>query len=388
MNILYITSRAIEINASSSIRNIATIKELIELGNQVAVCSMRPDITGRYFDEDTAKLNIERIYFESNLDGAIRAAKRFNIFQTKLYRFLRGKRIYDGSRQIVNHVGEIDTSRYDVIISSSDPKTSHLFVESLIDKCGIAIPWIQIWGDPFASDMTINGSKRYLRKIAKEEYRLLSKCDSIIYVSEATLKSQKENYPDFAEKMHYLPIPYLKSVTDKEQDDNTVEAKNSRKIKLAYCGDYLSKTRNIVPLYEAVKNSENYSLRVCGDSDVQLDSTDSIQLSGRVPYKEVCKIEEDADILVLICNLFGTQIPGKIYQYSGTNKAILFILDGDKKSIKQQFMKYARYEFCNNDAEDIKQKLREICQNKKKYLPVKEFEPCTVADQILASIKI
>lgn len=381
MNILYITSRAIEINASSSIRNIATIKGLVENGHNVTLCSMRPDNNGKYYDNKIADVNIKRIYFESAMKTAIKTANRFNIFHTKLYRMIRGKRIYDSSKQIINHVDEVDISEYDLVISSSDPKTSHLFAEKLFEKNGKRTAWIQIWGDPFASDMTISGSKNYMKKIEKEEHRLLSKCDSVIYVSSATLDAQKNKYPDASKKMHYLPIPYLKKVISVQRENESTNA-----VKLAYCGDYLSHIRNIVPLYDAVSNLQGYSMRICGDSDITLNPVENIQVSGRVPYQEVSRIEDSADILVLICNLFGTQIPGKIYQYSGTDKPILFILDGNQKVIMQQFEKYGRFDFCSNDSNEIRKKLVEITKSKKKHTPVEEFSPKIVASGILKTI--
>ncbi|OUO28893.1 hypothetical protein [Eubacterium sp. An3] len=378
MNILYITSRAIEINASSSIRNIATIEGLIGIGHQVTVCSMKPDCTGKYYDKRIEKLDIERIYFDSIIKTAAKTANRFNIFQTRLYKIIRRKRLYDSSRQIINHVDDMDISKYDLMISSSDPKTSHLFAERLSEKSKKKIKWIQIWGDPFASDMTISGSKSFMKRVKTEEHRLLSKSDSIIYVSEATLEEQKDNYPDCADKMRYLPIPYMKRNCQYKEENSCKKI-----VKIAYCGDYLSHIRNIVPLYDAIKGLDGYEIRICGDSDIKLEATDNILISGRIPYQEVCEIEDSSDILVVICNLFGTQIPGKIYQYSGTDKPILFILDGKKEIIKKQFQKYERYDFCNNDSNEIRNKLREIKRMKKCYGPVNVFESKVIAKKIL-----
>ena len=67
-------------------------------------------------------------------------------------------------------------------------------------------------------------------------------------------------------------------------------------------------------------------------------------------------LEDMTDVLVFLCNKAGGQIPGKIYQYSATNKIILFILDGtceEKRILKSYFSKYKRYIFCENTEEDI-----------------------------------
>ena len=67
-------------------------------------------------------------------------------------------------------------------------------------------------------------------------------------------------------------------------------------------------------------------------------------------------LEDATDVLVFLCNRTGGQIPGKIYQYSATNKIILFILDGtdeEKRILKNYFAQFNRYVFCENTVEDI-----------------------------------
>lgn len=379
MNILFVTSRAIEVNASSSIRNLATIKGLIENGHTITVCSMRPDPNNKYYDPNSQQLEVRKIYFKPEMVAAVKTAQRFNIFHTKLYRMLRGKRLYDGSKQIVNHVEEVNLSNFDIIISSSDPKSSHLFVEKLFERNGKHIPWIQIWGDPFASDMTVHGDKRFIKKATEEESRLLSECDSVIYVSLATLEYQKKAFPNSSKKMHYLPIPYLKKrILDNREKDNTFS--------IVYCGDYLSNIRNISPLYQAVNGMDGFRLDICGDSDIKLANSNNVSVRGRISYQEASTLEDNANILVMICNLSGNQIPGKIYQFAGTNKPILFVLDGNKKIFREQFQKYNRFVFCDNDSKSIRENLLKIRNENKKYLPLEDFDPKIVASKILQTI--
>ena len=137
--------------------------------------------------------------------------------------------------------------KFDIIISSSDPKSSHLIAESLIyNNPGIAKKWIQYWGDPFASDIN---KKSYLPDflIKKEEERIISKSDMVIYVSPFTLEKQKELYPKYASKMVFFPIPYLKKIEYPKT--------NNVNLVLGYYGDYRKKDRNILPLYEAIKEN-------------------------------------------------------------------------------------------------------------------------------------
>ena len=90
-----------------------------------------------------------------------------------------------------------------------------------------------------------------------------------------------------------------------------------------------------------------------------------------------------------MCNLKGGQIPGKIYQYSATNKKILFILDGSESEIsvlENYFKKFNRYIFCKNNVVDIEFAIKEIeksgiliivvslCTEEPNDVMVKEFE--------------
>ena len=89
-----------------------------------------------------------------------------------------------------------------------------------------------------------------------------------------------------------------------------------------------------------------------------------------------------------LCNLQGGQIPGKIYHYSATNKPILFVLDGteeEKKAIYDFFSKYNRYQFCENNINDIRAAIKEILEKKNQISakPVEAFEPQNVVKMIL-----
>ena len=112
---------------------------------------------------------------------------------------------------------------------------------------------------------------------------------------------------------------------------------------------------------------------LCGGSSKPLQNTASVQVRGRVPYDVTREVENNADILVFVANRTGGQIPGKIYQYAGTNKPILFILDGDAQTLKEQFEKYGRFIFVDNTCESIERGIREIIDRDRVWTPLAEF---------------
>lgn len=384
MRIAYVVSRPLEINTSSSIRNRATIEGLLQMGHNVDLVTTQPDKNHANYDNSVLNKNIRISYLKlGGIQNVSKVARKFKIvkpFRNIVYGFMSKFDIYDNLKGIVNYSLKIGITddKYDLIISSSDPKSSHLFISKMYEKQVLKnTPWIQIWGDPFLSDIT-RKNKLLDSKIKKEENRLLKHATKVIYVSNLTLKEQQEIYPEYANKMFYQPIPYVK-----KEVYPSIDLKKQC-LTFLYCGDYSSKIRNIKPLYDAIKKT-NHNLIVCGSSDVKLESTERIKIYPRVSFEKTKEFESKCDVLVHLSNLKGTQVPGKIYQYSGTNKLILFILDGETQALSETFRKYERYIFCQNNRDDIRREVEKI--NKGIYVNTKfvvdDFEPKKVANRII-----
>lgn len=387
MKILYVVSRPLEINTSASIRNKATIEGLIENGNYVTVLTTEPDCNHSSYDAGMIPENLSVHYLKT--DGVqsfakgLRSRKALTGVRKKLYKIWDCFNVYDNLKGMVRYAAGpgVDMKEYDVIISSSDPKSSHLFVyEWLRRNRDAAIRWIQIWGDPFLND--ISRRQAWMEKrIKKEEERLIERAEKVIYVSPLTLEMQKHTYKKYSEKMTWYPIPYIRKGNTMK---DTVQLAG-RRLRLAYCGDFPSHIRNIKPLYEYAV-SHNVELTICGISDLCMAETERIHVLPRTSQERVQEIESEADILVHISNLYGTQIPGKIYQYSGTNKPILFILDGKKDELFYSFSKYRRFVFAENSCMSIQKAIDAMIRYDKdgiKYGPVPDFDPARIAESIL-----
>lgn len=352
--ILVVTTRPLEANLSCSIRKISTIRSLVDIGAEVTVLSTEiprnPDLFNNKVDLGNAKTITLQPGPMYNA-GVTKYGNNKNDIRRKIKLFLRNSyyktTIFDPLKSCIKYVdtlkGKLE-SNYDYIISISDPKSSHLLAIALLNKQIVSCnKYIQIWGDPMYLDITNN--KIIPRSIIrKNEEKLLSYPDKIFYVSPLTLKEEKILFPQFSNKMDILFPTY-----QQERRYSTVT-----KIKrVGYFGDYNSNIRDIMPLYNAIKSTK-YNLIICGHSDLILDDTNNIKINKRVPFKEVNELEGEVDLLVHISNKSGSQIPGKIYQYLGTNKPILFILDGPKELLKQVFEPYNRIFFCNNNSNEIK----------------------------------
>lgn len=263
---------------------------------------------------------------------------------------------------------------YDIVVSNSSPAASHKLVKILLERKQIVCKrWIQIWEDPWYADLY--SDKR--RTIFDEEYSMLRKADEIYYVSPLTLKYQKELFPDCASKMKHIPLPYLNFSKSEQMPIDECS--------FGYFGDYFSKTRNLLPFYEALSETEHPGY-IYGDTDLNLKSTEHIQVSGRVTLDVLDEVQAKTCVLVHLCNLRGGQIPGKIYHYSATNKPILFILDGTEEEqdiLYDYFSQFNRYYFCKNSRDAILSAMSSICEDNRTWDALVDFAPKNIIKKLL-----
>lgn len=382
MKILFVTSDPLEYNSSANMRNRAIIKGIIENGNQVSTLSA--ELNKKSIYADNSKLNLElkeRYWIQDSIkirvDKEGRGKKIKKKIKEIIYNLYIKFSIYDPKKRLLKklNVSQIK-NEFDLIISSSDPKSAHLLAEKLIkEKPNITKKWIQYWGDPFLDD--INKKSLFSKKlIKKEEERIISLCDKIVYVSPFTLEKQKKLYNKYSDKMEFLPIPYIK--------EKIYKPNKNKNIVLGYFGDYRSQDRNIQPLYRLVSNNKNIQLNICGNSNLKLEQKENINIKARQPLSVIEKMEEKSDILVCICNSHGNQIPGKVYHYAATNKAILIIVDGERQdNIKEYFETYNRFKICKNNEIDILKTVNIIMKEEKKYEPLYELNAQNIAKKLI-----
>lgn len=375
MNILFVTLFALETNTSVTKSNYGIIKGFLDLGHEVTV--LMPEISEKvsYFDNsyDLSNVKIERIK-NDNLGQKI-ANSSSNATGIKQHCLNLARNIYakcklfDRTKLLVKEAknfGQFDRY-FDVVISTSDPKTSHLFVSEMI-KCGLKYgKWIQHWGDPLAGDISRNSiHPNFL--LENIEKKIISNADKVVYVSPFTLEVQKQRYRYHATKLKFVPLPC-------DEDYNESGNKNKGisevgQLKVVYLGDYSSKIRNILPLYKACADLDCVSLTIAGNTDIDLLEKDNIRIMQRIPQKQAKELEDQADVIVSIGNLNGNQIPGKIYYAASTNKAILVAVDGDNKvQMKEYLDSYNRYICCDNTIESITASLLSLSKN-----PVKQYD--------------
>lgn len=366
MKILFVTLSALEVNTSVTKSNIGLLRGFKELGHDVTILMPEVNKEAYYYDAsyDLTSFNIVRLtaggLTQSLANSNARATGSLKkwLFKTlrSIYKYFT---IYE--RSVKDYVRQIDglgitDKHFDVVISTSDPKVSHYFVLKMIEKGLSYNRWIQHWGDPFSSDISRRSfyPRCFFQYIESSLYR---KANKIVFVSPFTAAEQRESHKKYANKIGFAPL--VADVPTEETKDYTY--KKNGILNVAYMGDYNSIIRNIMPLYNACSELPFVKLTIAGHSDLILKTLDNISVNKRLPSSEAAIIESNADVIVSIANLKGTQIPGKIYYLASSKKIIMITMERDHKEEMLKYLNsYNRFIMCDNTKDSIQSLLKSI----------------------------
>lgn len=383
--ILYVSSMPLQYNYSANIRNLALIDGLYRNGYIVDAITCKPNKNSEWYDNSMDVSCLHKYYYrgmdiagDKKADSSSDRKGIVNRFIKKIAKSFISASVWDARMVAVRRIHDYSISEnYDIMISSSDPKSSHLLARMIYQRNkGKIGKWIQYWGDPFAID--INNTGGSYEKARDVEEKILALADKVVYVSPFTLDKQKQMFPNERDKFFFYPIPV------KEKTVNTQVGYDKQRLKIGYYGAYYQKDRDINPLYEAI-SSTKHVLEIYGSSDVTLKNMDNIRVHGKVSVSEIEDREREADVLVCICNRSGTQIPGKAYHYAMTNKYVLILTDGDyAEEITKYFNTFNRYIICENKPDSIINALKDLPDDPKYRKPCQAFDTKTIAEDFIS----
>lgn len=363
MNILLITLYSLERNTSVSISNINITQGLLALGHRITWVMPNWPRCETIFD--ASQVRIVRIPGHDLKRDLGYVRNRLNSH----FGMLGFTRSY--LRQLKQtHVPD---EFFDVVISTSDPKTSHVFTSRLLKHIRYG-RWIQHWGDPLLGDISRNfwWPRWYVNNYEK---RILRKADKVIYVTPFTCEAQRKEYPGMAEKFAFIPLPadMCATVTDSQSDI----------LRVAYLGDFNPRIRDLGPLYQACASMEDVFLAIAGNGPM-FPPAQNVSVHSRIPQEQALKIENEADVIFCVCNKRGTQIPGKILYKASSDKHILIAVEGElMDEMKHYFVSFNRYTVCENTPESIVAALESLRNRAHAYTTPDCLLPVNVAKEIL-----
>ncbi len=252
-------------------------------------------------------------------------------------------------RRVLSEGGE-----YDCVLSFVPPYVSGRLGIDVREICrkGAQMELVQFWTDPLSlggvSSISAIPKRRKLHVLA--EHRLLKAADRAVFNFPLLCELEKELHPEFAAKMSWTDVGYVKHDLDDYLPHND-------HVTVGLFGAYQRKVRNIGPFLEAVKRLSNLQFVLRGDTDVHVDSALYPNLDvkfGRQPVDEVERLEANCDILISLNAHSGMMPPGKTFYYASYAKPLVYIADGEKQDYLMEYMtSLGRYVVCRNTAESI-----------------------------------
>lgn len=170
MRILFIAGQAIKSNSSVTMMNLAYIQGLVELGHQVHILTSK--LPENHISIDDGFLVPEGVKIDEFPLGSAfnhlsnkkmnnnKKLNFFSIIKSILRKLYYKFSIYDSQKSWIRNAKKVtfENNYFDFIISSSDPKHTHLFANEIIRLHKVRFnQWIQIWGDPLFLDITRKG---------------------------------------------------------------------------------------------------------------------------------------------------------------------------------------------------------------------------------------
>ena len=393
MNILYITSDDILRNSSANIRNASLVRGLKDIGHDIKVLCLKPNKHDEHLEKILSDIDIlYAINASVNTSNSNTSEqKKTNILKNIAVRLYNLIRVYDPSARLIRKVQteSLAIGTPDIIISSSDPRSSHLLAKKIIKEVNFKGKYVQYWGDPMMNDISASLLVRpFLRNAEKQ---LLQLPHLIVYTNDATVQQMAKEYNIPRQKMFSIPTPCAKT----KEDQSAPNEDKDEVVKIGYFGEYYSSRRNIKPLLDVIANNPKYHLTIAGSTDITVPNTANITQFPHIGASQVAKLQEYTDVLIVLENkpknkLMANnviQIPGKVFHYGITDKKILIIEETGLS--KSALDKYNRYYFCDNNISDIRVTMEHIAKDNTPSLstPLQDFFPENVAKILIERIE-
>lgn len=387
--VLFVTTFYEQQSVSAAIRNSAWVDGLINLGCKVTVLTVDwPENLKSQFLMDNNRAKVYRTHL-AELDilkiTTSQIKKKSFSKLTPLRHFVRDVIYFpDICKKWPERINLPSDLSFDVLISSSDLKSSHYVARKI--KCLYPnVDWIQIWGDPWRDDVGLGWLNKY--RAAKQEECLLTLAEKVIYVSAITKERMAQIYPHLKPKFYYLPRGFYKSV---EKNGHSY----SGTIRITYSGGMSLKNRNSLLLLDYIQNLNKTAKRKIhidfygtydGDTIDCFRQYECCSIHAAVDYEHVLKIYEESDALLFIANKGNSsQIPGKLFDYMGTNLPILCLVDSLTTDLSFWLKKYSRCLLIENTHEGMKNLTHDLYDFVKQEFEIEtEFSPNTIAEKLL-----
>lgn len=367
MKVLFVASYVPPVNGSASIRTLYYINYLVEMGHTVHVLTIDyPRDFVRYDDTLQAQVNPEAVFYPVSpgsmylkvyprKDSVQLAQPGKPSFSRKVKSMIKANlAIPDSYIGWIKHayakgVELIQTNQYDVMFSMHESPSCHLLAHRLKRRYP-KLSWVGYWSDPWSRDPG-RAKNPWLRKQIEFylEKHIVRAMDRYLFTTEETRQMYIDMFHLRPDQTDIVYRGYDLEMYQRLQQEPTPLCKD--KINLVYTGDIYTRLRDLRPFMAALRRLqmshpqlyENIQIILIGVIDSpeikqELSAFSCIKLMDRVAYEISLGYMVHSEIVLLWGNKNSNQIPGKVYEYIGTNN-IIFTIQGDESDPLGGFMK-------------------------------------------------
>jgi hypothetical protein len=261
-----------------------------------------------------------------------------------------------------------------VIISASGSFTAHLAAAVLAERWGV--PWTAEFGDPWSFNPLPPLSTWPLRTInAYLERKTLACCDLVSVTSESTAEAYREWLGSASTVVQCFPNGF--EVLPPGPEVIRADIAKPVGIRAAYIGTASKGSRSLFPVLEAfervageleLSRATSPTLRIVGDVSRAFErgraSSRTVSFCGSVPYDRSIQEVQAADLLVLLGNRGGLQVPLKAATYLASGKPILYLAQQDRETDPtwKTIEPFGGVIWSRNEPDAIAASVRTICE--------------------------
>lgn len=265
--------------------------------------------------------------------------------------------------------------RYQLLLTSHEPAVCSLL--GLYIKKRFGLKWLADFGDPYVCIYTPKIKKRFEEILEQKLYKL---ADGLIFTNRTVMENLVNKYAFLSnKKVLILYQGYDENVLEETENyDDFIYTYyklnlNQNDLNIFYAGTFYPGFRDPSNFIKALKelNDEGFSIRlyIAGRNDLYVSEFQRhsfIFYFGYVPHRSILYLYKYFDLLLYILNKCEIQIPGKFFEYLGTNKPILCVGYNQNEEILSILKETDSGWFVKNDIQKIKDVLKHIYELKKK----------------------
>ncbi len=400
--LLIVTNLFPPINAARSIRMCYVTKYLSKLGWNIDVITRSSSYADTY-DESLLRLLPKEINVYRSYSGILNAAIYASKFNKQLDKYIPHQILKETSRiikgfqrrilipdetlnwvpfAVYRALQLIKRNNYDILYSNALPFTSHIV--GYIIKRMTGITWLLEYGDPFSYNTVLKLSKTKFKIYRLLEEIVLKSANGIILMTEQTRSI-------YLEKFRFLDPERLFVVPSGYDQDDYPDSNSSinGKFKILYTGSLGTRVKRLDTFFNVIKRlsmtldgfCENHEIILMGymkKNEVFNMQTEQTKVVGTVNFLDALGYMKSANVLLLIGNEGGLQIPSKAYYYLGAKKPILVILGNNDDPLKQHLADIDRVITAQNDEQEIADVLKKLYELWQKGILNSAFDYCDI----------